>query len=154
MQTFSATLDQQEVAYLIHGQPFNLNFSVNGAAYVLIYYRPPVRGMWWNRFRITKAVGVFSSITNANSPHLHFFAFGSFVSLIPKKFTLLLRVNFLNTVQYAPALRTQHAPVARALPAIHLHAPELPVNEPEYQFQTIHLRINPMHIEPSLIQYP
>ena len=156
MQLLYASVNKEEVGYLIHGQPFFFEYGIEDAKYVIIHQKLPIRGQWWKRFRFGKPVGSFFSVTNAYSPEIKIYAFSSYFSLWPKKFVFPLKINFLNTIRYQPALTVP-------LPDSGNHKIWLSKASKPYahQFQepkTISVHCNtPNHkifINKNLIQYP
>jgi hypothetical protein len=109
-------INNHEKGYLIHGQPFSLQFEFNQASWVLAFYRPGVMLKNHNKTRIatpgssifgtaaglTKFVhflkrnGEIGLISNAYFPQIEFYIFTSFINPIPRKFKLALNVNFVN----------------------------------------------------------
>ena len=109
-------INNHEKGYLIHGQPFSLQFEFNQASWVLAFYRPGVMLKNHNKTRnstpgssifgtaagLTKFIqflkpnGEISLISNAYFPQIEFYIFTSFINPIPRKFKLALNVNFVN----------------------------------------------------------
>ncbi len=109
-------INNHEKGYLIHGQPFSLQFEFNQASWVLAFYRPGVMLKNHNKTRISapgssifgtaagltkfvhflKPNGEISLISNAYFPQIEFYIFSSFINPIPRKFKLALNVNFVN----------------------------------------------------------
>jgi hypothetical protein len=75
---------------LLHGQPFNLEYEIDGCSRVLIIYDNG--GSIFKKFVIKKNNGIFSSITNAYAPKIRFIALTSGF----KHVDFDLRINFMN----------------------------------------------------------
>ena len=109
-------INNHEKGYLIHGQPFSLQFEFNQASWVLAFYRPGVMlknhhktrhatpgssifgtAAGLSKFvRFLKPKGEIRLISNAYFPQIEFYIFSSFINPIPRKFKLALNVNFIN----------------------------------------------------------
>ena len=109
-------INNHEKGYLIHGQPFSLQFDFNQASWVLAFYRPGVMLKNHNKTRnstpgssifgtaaglakfvhFLKPNGEISLISNAYFPQIQFYIFSSFINPVPRKFKLALNVNFIN----------------------------------------------------------
>jgi len=109
-------INNHEKGYLIHGQPFSLQFEFNEARWVLAFYRPgampknhhktrhatPGSSIFGTAAGLSKFVrflkpkGEIRLISNAYFPQIEFYIFSSFINPIPRKFKLALNVNFVN----------------------------------------------------------
>ena len=109
-------INNHEKGYLIHGQPFSLQFEFNEARWVLAFYRPgampknhhktrhatPGSSIFGTATGLSKFVrflkpkGEIRLISNAYFPQIEFYIFSSFINPIPRKFKLALNVNFVN----------------------------------------------------------
>ena len=109
-------INNHEKGYLIHGQPFSLQFEFNEARWVLAFYRPgampknhhktrhatPGSSIFGTAAGLSKFVrlltpkGEIRLISNAYFPQIEFYIFASFINPIPRKFKLALNVNFIN----------------------------------------------------------
>lgn len=109
-------INNHEKGYLIHGQPFSLQFEFNEARWVLAFYRPgampknhhktrhatPGSSIFGTAAGLSKFVrlltpkGEIRLISNAYFPQIEFYIFSSFINPIPRKFKLALNVNFIN----------------------------------------------------------
>ena len=109
-------INNHEKGYLIHGQPFSLQFEFNEARWVLAFYRPgampknhhktrhatPGSSIFGTAAGLSKFVhflkpkGEIRLISNAYFPQIEFYIFTSFINPIPRKFKLALNVNFVN----------------------------------------------------------
>ena len=83
-------LNNNQVSYLLHGQPFNLEYEIDGCSRVLIIYDNG--GSIFKKYAIKKSNGIFSSITNAYAPKIRFIALASGI----KHVDFDLRINFMN----------------------------------------------------------
>ncbi len=87
-------LNNNQVSYLIHGQPFSLKYEVFGCSYVLIIYKSG--NSYFNNFKIKRSTGEFTSITNTYNPNIRFISLdGRFQSIYFK-----LKINFINCVPF------------------------------------------------------
>ncbi len=150
MQLSKVSLNKQEVAYLIHGQPFFLDYEISGAKYVIIKYKQAGgRFSVIGKYRLAKPSGSIKRITNAYSPTLTIYAFSSFLSLFPKIFYFKLKIDFVNTVVHSPLLMTdiskQFSPSK---------APKLKSQEPSYILPQCAIKNHQININQTLIQYP
>jgi hypothetical protein len=109
-------INNHEKGYLIHGQPFSLQFEFNEARWVLAFYRPgampknhhktrhatPGSSIFGTAAGLSKFVrflkpkGEIRLISNAYFPQIEFYIFASIINPIPRKFKLALNVNFIN----------------------------------------------------------
>lgn len=109
-------INNHEKGYLIHGQPFSLQFEFNQASWILAFYRPGVMPKNHHKTRhsipgssifgtasvlsnfiyLFKPKGEIRLISNAYFPQIEFYIFSSFINPIPRKFKLALNVNFIN----------------------------------------------------------
>jgi hypothetical protein len=150
----SISINQQEVSYLIHGQPFSIDYEFTDVRYIIIKYKEPrthFRG--WKKYRFAKASGNFSSISNAYAPEITFMAFGSLFSLISKKFRFSLKVNFINVVDFQPSLSIT-LPFLPKSDFNPLKSPSFVQNKPGILNQEFTIIPQPIHINPQQIQYP
>lgn len=156
MQLLYASVNKEEIGYLIHGQPFFFEYGIEGAKFVLIDYKLQMRGRWWKRFRIGKPEGTFSSVTNAYKPEIRILAFKSYYQLWPKIFRFPLKINFFNTIQYQPQLRIPRP--ATGGNRLNLTAESRPYRHgfSEPKTTILHCNLNPQNIfiNKNLIQYP
>jgi hypothetical protein len=85
-------LNNSQVSYLIQGQPFNLEYEIDGCSRVLIIYDNGESV--FKRYKIQKNTGTFTSVTNVYAPTIRFIAldFGF------KYVDFVLHVNFMNVV--------------------------------------------------------
>lgn len=79
-------LNRQKVGYLIHGQVFQMQYSISACLFVLIYSKR-------NGLKIRRSIGCFNGLSDAYAPNLTFWAFGLGI----KKYQHCLKVNFINT---------------------------------------------------------
>lgn len=154
MNLTAISINQQEVGYLIHGQPFSINYEFSGVRYIIIKYKEPRKHFWgWNKYRFAKSSGKFSSISNAYAPNVMFIAFGSLFSLIPQKFRFSLKVNFINAIDYQPSLSTITPLIAKSEIKT-INAPSFVHNQPYISNQEAQIIPQPIHINPQQNQYP
>ena len=105
--------------YLIHGQPFSLQFEFFKTRWGIVFNRPGSMSLnqnktrrfipgsrllmanikWLQFFNIIKSKGELHLISNAFYPYVNFYLFSSFFSLSPKKIKIPLNVNFINTLE-------------------------------------------------------
>lgn len=103
--------------YLIHGQPFNIQYEFDEAKWVLVVFRLGVMSSNMNKARkfipgsrffiphlrklrnwkILKSKGELSHISNAYYPSISFYLFSSIINIKPQKFVLPLQINFINS---------------------------------------------------------
>ncbi len=87
-------LNNNQVSYLIHGQPFSLKYEVFGCSYVLIIYKSG--NSYFNNFKIKRSTGEFTSITNSYNPNIRFISLDGKFNFIDFK----LKINFINCVPF------------------------------------------------------
>lgn len=85
-------LNDNIVAYLIHGQPFKLEYQTNGCWFIIISYDNG--SSFFRRISLKKASGVFISVTNVYKPQIKVWGIGWGIS---KLFDQRLHINFINT---------------------------------------------------------
>lgn len=83
-------LNNNQVSYLLHGQPFNLEYEIYGCERVLIIYDNGES--IFKRYKIKKSIGTFSSITNAYAPRIRFIGLTAGL----KHIDFDLHINFMN----------------------------------------------------------
>jgi hypothetical protein len=156
MQMLYASINKEEVGYLIHGQPFFFEFGIEGAKYLIIDHKLPMRGKWWKRFRFSKPEGSFFSVTNAYSPEIRIYAFSSYFSLWPEKFVLPLKINFLNTIRYQPELSVPSPNTGNHKVSLSHETKPYKHSFPEPGLIGVHcdIREQKIFINNNLIQYP
>jgi hypothetical protein len=87
---------------LIQGQPFNLEYEIDGCSRVVIIYDNGES--IFKRYKIQKSTGTFTSVTNVYAPTIRFLALGLGFNYIDFD----LHVNFMNvmpidlSIQLAP----------------------------------------------------
>ena len=95
-------LNNSQVSYLIQGQPFNLEYEIDGCSRVVIIYDNGES--IFKRYKIQKSTGTFTSVTNVYAPTIRFLALGLGFNYIDFD----LHVNFMNvmpidlSIQLAP----------------------------------------------------
>ena len=95
-------LNNSQVSYLIQGQPFNLEYEIDGCSRVVIIYDNGES--IFKRYKIQKSIGTFTSVTNVYAPTIRFLALGLGFNYIDFD----LHVNFMNvmpidlSIQLAP----------------------------------------------------
>jgi hypothetical protein len=83
-------LNDSQISYLIHGQPFKLGYEINKCLFVVIIYREGISS--FRKFQFRKSSGVFENLTNSFDPSIKILAFG----LGFKIFNFDLNINFIN----------------------------------------------------------
>ena len=87
---------------MIQGQPFNLEYEIDGCSRVVIIYDNGES--IFKRYKIQKSTGTFTSVTNVYAPTIRFLALGLGFNYIDFD----LHVNFMNvmpidlSIQLAP----------------------------------------------------
>ncbi len=117
-------INKNEQGYLIHGQPFSLQFDFNETKWGLVFSRPgimsanqhktrnykPGSSIWGfnldglKYFKLIKSTGEIQLISNAYYPYIKIYLFSSFFNFSPTKLKLPLKINFINTRE----LNTHH----------------------------------------------
>ncbi|MFM7683659.1 MAG: hypothetical protein ACKO7P_13105 [Bacteroidota bacterium] len=110
-------INNQTNGYLIHGQPFNLQFIFPNVKWGLVFYRPGSMSANYHNtrnyrpgssifgstvksslfFRIIKGDDQINFTSNAYYPYVQFYLFSSFINIIPTKLRIPLKINFFNT---------------------------------------------------------
>ena len=85
-------LNNSQVSYLIQGQPFNLEYEIDGCSRVLIIYDNGES--IFKRYKIQKSTGTFTSVTNVYAPTIRFLALGVGFNYVD----FVLHVNFMNVM--------------------------------------------------------
>ena len=83
-------LNDRQISYLIHGQPFKLDYIIENSLFVVIVYNTGTSFI--KKFSIRKSSGVFTNVTNSFHPSIKIYAFG----LGYKVFNFGLNINFIN----------------------------------------------------------
>jgi len=120
-------LNGHSVGYLIHGQIFEMQYSITGCLFVIVSNKG--KGL----LQFKKSKGVYVGLSNAYSPNVRFLAIGFGI----KSFTHKLKVNFINT-QLAVPLTTY--PKAKS--------------NIDFNLEKIYLRLAKPTIKPEPIEMP
>jgi hypothetical protein len=84
------SINGNQVAYLIHGQPVSLNYEINRCWFVLLIHDTG-RG-FFRKFHFKRSKGVFETVSNVYSPTIRLVAFGLGI----RRFKFDLEINFIN----------------------------------------------------------
>jgi hypothetical protein len=104
--TGSFLLNNNTVAYLIHGQPFTLKYQTQGCWFVVVSYNNGES--FFKRLFFKKSQGVFESVTNVYNPEIRLWGIGWGVK---KLFHHSLKINFFNPrTQFVRTLLPQLPP--------------------------------------------
>ena len=95
-------LNNNQVSYLIHGQPFSLKYEILSCKYVLIIYKSSKS--FFNNYKIKKSSGEFTSITNTYKPNIRFISLDGKFNFIDFK----LKINFINCVSFDVSINLRH----------------------------------------------
>lgn len=112
-------INDNQKGYLIHGQPFSLNFDFNNVKWGFVFYRAGSMSTNHNMarnyypgskifgsnlhprffFRLIKAKDQIELISNAYYPTIKFILFPSYFNLVPNRLSIPLKINFFNTLE-------------------------------------------------------
>ena len=132
-------INNETIAYLIHGQPLCLQYETKGFWFVVIVYddgksfkqrfleklflrKPNTKYNYRRRF-YRKTNGKFDTVTNYYSPEITLWGIGWGIK---KLFHKRLRINFFNPL--TQTLRS-HTPELPIMPEFNVHSPKLQVHQ-------------------------
>ena len=95
-------LNNNQVSYLIHGQPFSLKYEIHNCKYVLIVYKSGES--FFNNYTIKRSRGEFTSITNTYKPNIRFISLDGKFNFIDFR----LKINFINCVPFDMSINLRH----------------------------------------------
>lgn len=135
-------LNNNQVSYLLHGQPFNLEYEIDGCDRVLIIYDNGES--IFKRYKIKKSTGTFSSITNTYAPRIRFIGLTAGLNHIDFD----LHINFINVRPVDLTIQLSK-PSSTSIPDIRPHNYKLrkPVF-PESNISRMQLANNKLIIKP------
>lgn len=135
-------LNNSQVSYLIQGQPFNLEYEIDGCSRVIIIYDNGASIL--KRYTIQKSSGTFSSVTNVYAPTIRFVALGLGFNYVD----FVLHVNFMNVVPLDMSIQIAQ-PTSVTIPDIKVERFKIktPVFADE-NFSRISLMNNKINIKP------
>lgn len=114
-------INNNTVAYLIHGQPLCLQYQTTGCWFVVIAYNNG--DSIFKRLIFRKPNGKFESVTNVYSPEITMWGIGWGIKRLFNKY---LRINFFNTVTQTIVAHTPTLPV---MPELSVCFPRLQVHQ-------------------------
>jgi len=135
-------LNNSQVSYLIQGQPFNLEYEIDGCSRVIIIYDNGESIL--KRYTIQKSSGTFSSVTNVYAPTIRFVALGLGFNYVD----FVLHVNFMNVVPLDISIQLAQ-PTSVSIPDI--QSGYIKINTPVFadeNFRRINLLNNKINIKP------
>lgn len=114
-------LNNHGVAYLIHGQPFCLEYQTEGCWFVVINYNNGES--FFRRPHFRKANGKFETVTNYYSPEITVWGIGWGIKRL---FYKRLKINFFNPI--TQTIKT-HTPDLPPMPAFGVRSPRMQINQ-------------------------
>ena len=114
-------LNDHGIAYLIHGQPFCLEYQSEGCWFLIINYNNGES--FFRRPHFRKPNGKFNTVTNVYSPEITVWGVGWGIKRL---FYKRLRINFFNPL--TQTIRA-HTPDLPAMPAFGVRSPRMQINQ-------------------------
>ena len=115
-------VNNNTVAYLIHGQPLCLQYQTTGCWFVVIAYNNG--DSIFKRLIFRKPNGKFESVTNVYSPEITMWGIGFGIK---KLFNKRLHINFFNTVTQTIVANTPDLP---SMPQFSVYSPKVQIHPP------------------------